>query len=95
MQRRRYCEGKVQQKLVHRIKRIHGQVNVLERSLSMGEVGEDVLLLLANVRGGINSLLVEILTSRIRSHLSKGRVNSSRGTELEGTLVDLVRAYLK
>jgi len=43
-----YCEGKAQQKLVHRIKRIRGQVDVIERSLSMGEVDEDVLMLLAN-----------------------------------------------
>lgn len=66
MQRSMYCEGKAQQKLVHRIKRIQGQVDVIERSLSMGKIDENVLMLLANVRGGINSLLVATLTAYLR-----------------------------
>jgi DNA-binding FrmR family transcriptional regulator len=37
MQRSMYCEGKAQQKLVNRIKRIRGQVDVIERSLSVGK----------------------------------------------------------
>ena len=45
------------QKLVARIRRIRGQVDAIERSLSTGDDCADVLMLLANVRGGINSLM--------------------------------------
>jgi DNA-binding FrmR family transcriptional regulator len=95
MQRSMYCDGKGQQKLVHRIKRIRGQVDVIERSLSMGKVDEDVLMLLANVRGGINSLLAATLTAHLRQVLLSERNDSAPSRELTGTLIDLVHAYLK
>jgi DNA-binding FrmR family transcriptional regulator len=52
---------KEKQKLVARIKRIRGQVDAIERSLSKGDDCADVLMLLANVRGGTNSLMAEVL----------------------------------
>ena len=92
MQRSIYCEGKAQQKLVNRIKRIRGQVDVIERSLSMGEVDEDVV---ANVRGGINSLLAATLRAHLRQVLLSERKDSASSQELTGTLIDLVHAYFK
>ena len=49
------------QKLVARIHRIRGQVESLERSLTTGDDCAAILMLLANVRGGINSLMGEVL----------------------------------
>jgi hypothetical protein len=46
---------KEKQKLIARIKRIRGQVDSIERSLTSEDDCADVLMLLANVRGGINS----------------------------------------
>jgi DNA-binding FrmR family transcriptional regulator len=60
---------KEKQKLVSRIKRIRGQVDSIERSLTTGDDCADVLMLLANVRGGINSLMAEVLEDHIRHHL--------------------------
>jgi len=60
---------KEKQKLVARIKRIRGQVDSIERSLTMGDDCADVLMLLANVRGGVNSVMAEILEDRIRLHM--------------------------
>src|SRR6267154_1102874 len=60
---------KEKQKLVARIKRIRGQVDAIERSLTQGDDCADVLMLLANVRGGISSLMAEVLEDHIRLHL--------------------------
>ena len=60
---------KEKQKLVARIRRIRGQVDAIERSLSTGDDCADVLMLLANVRGGINSLMAEVLEDHIRLHM--------------------------
>jgi DNA-binding FrmR family transcriptional regulator len=86
---------KEKQKLVARIKRIRGQVDSIERSLSTGDDCADVLMLLANVRGGINSLMAEVLEDHIRLHMISPEKGSLSSTELAEDLIDLVRAYLK
>jgi len=87
--------AKEKQKLVARIKRIRGQVDSIERSLSSGDDCADVLMLLANVRGGVNSLMAEVLEDHIRLHMLTPEKNSMPPTELAEDLIDLVRAYLK
>jgi DNA-binding FrmR family transcriptional regulator len=86
---------KGKQKLVARIKRIRGQVDSIERSLTTGDDCADVLMLLANVRGGINSLMAEVLEDHIRLHLLSSDKTVAQPTELAEDLIDLVRAYLK
>ena len=61
---------KEKQKLVARIKRIRGQVDSIERSLTSDDDCADVLMLLANIRGGINSLMGEVLEDHIRLHFA-------------------------
>lgn len=86
---------KEKQKLVARIRRIRGQVDAIERSLSGGEDCADVLMLLANVRGGINSLMAEVLEDHIRNHMMASEKTATLSIELAEDLIDLVRAYLK
>ena len=83
------------QKLVARIHRIRGQVESLERSLTSGDDCAAILMLLANVRGGINSLMAEVLEDHIRNHMMAGEKPSMPPTALAEDLIDLVRAYLK
>jgi DNA-binding FrmR family transcriptional regulator len=52
---------KEKQKLVARIKRIRGQADSIERSLTAGDDCAEILMLLANVRGGIIGLMAEVL----------------------------------
>ena len=52
---------KEKQKLVARIKRIRGQADSIEGSLTAGDDCAEILMLLASVRGGINSLMAEVL----------------------------------
>jgi DNA-binding FrmR family transcriptional regulator len=84
-----------QTKLVARIKRIRGQVDSIERSLTSGDDCADILMLLANVRGGINSLMAEVLEDHIRLHLLSSERSSSPPQELAEDMIELVRAYLK
>lgn len=87
--------SKEQQKLIARVRRIRGQVDAIERSLTQKEHCADVLMLLANIRGGINSLMAEVLEDHIRLHMISEEKTGMRSTELAEDLIDLVRAYLK
>jgi DNA-binding FrmR family transcriptional regulator len=86
---------KEKQKLIARIKRIRGQVDSIERSLTTDDDCADVLMLLANVRGGINSLMAEVLEDHIRLHMLSNEKNTMPSAELAEDLIGLVRAYLK
>lgn len=81
-------------KLLQRVKKLRGQMDAVERSLSADEDCGDQLMLLAAVRGGINSLMAEVLETHIRFHLVDG-VKEQIAPELAEDLIDLVRAYLK
>ena len=87
-------EERQQQKLIARVRRIRGQVDAIERSLSTQEHCADVLMLLANIRGGVNSLMAEVLEDHIRLHMLSPEKGSMDSTELAEDLIDLVRAYL-
>jgi len=81
-------------KLLNRIRRIRGQMDAVERVLSENDDCADILMLLATVRGGINSLMAEVMEDHIRLHLlSPGRKTAT--PELAEDLIDIVRAYLK
>jgi DNA-binding FrmR family transcriptional regulator len=82
-------------KLLARVKRIRGQVDAIERSLAGDTDCADVLMLLANVRGGINSLMGEVLEDHIREHMMQPGQPAFPSQEVAEDLIDLVRAYLK
>jgi len=82
-------------KLVARIRRIRGQVDAIERSLTNEDDCADLLMLLANVRGGINSLMAEVLEDHIRHHMMGPEKSDVPAPQLAEDLIDLVRAYLK
>lgn len=82
------------QKLIARIRRIRGQVEAVERSITSDEQCADILMLLANIRGGINGLMAEVLEDHIRHHLGD-KDAAPMTADLAEDLIDLVRAYLK
>jgi DNA-binding FrmR family transcriptional regulator len=81
-------------KLINRAKRIRGQMESVERSLTEARECTDVLMLLAAVRGGIDGLMAEVLEDHIRLHLV-GPKAKALTPELGEELIDLVRAYMK
>jgi DNA-binding FrmR family transcriptional regulator len=81
-------------KLLQRVRRLRGQLEAVERAITADEDCGDQLMLLAAVRGGINSLMGEVLEDHIRFHLTSGS-KEQIAPELAEDLIDLVRAYLK
>jgi DNA-binding FrmR family transcriptional regulator len=52
-------------------------------------------MLLATIRGGVNSLMAEILEDHIRLHITHPNRGGESPEELTEDLIGLVRAYLK
>ncbi len=86
--------SKERAKLINRVKRIQGQMEKINKTLSDQHECTEVLMLLAAVRGGINSLMHEVLEDHIRLHLLGGGAKPLT-PDLGEELIDLVRAYLK
>lgn len=82
------------EKLQQRLKKIHGQLEAVERAILANKDCGDQLMLLAAVRGGVNSLMGEVLETHIRCHLVDGAAEQI-APELAEDLIDLVRSYLK
>ena len=58
--------------LLNRVRRIHGQVEAIERALEQ-EIGcADVLQVITATRGAINGLIGEVIEDHIRIHLLSG-----------------------
>jgi FrmR/RcnR family transcriptional regulator, repressor of rcnA expression len=87
--------SKEKQKLLSRIRRLGGQVTAVERSVTEGDECADILMLLAAIRGGVNSLMAEILEDHIRLHITHPNRGTESPEELTEDLISLVRAYLK
>jgi DNA-binding FrmR family transcriptional regulator len=71
------------------------RLDSIERSLSTGDYCADILMLLANVRGCVNSLMAGILKDQIRLHMMRPDKAQFPSQEIAEDLIDLVRAYLK
>ena len=87
--------SKEKQKLLSRIKRLAGQITAVEHSVTDGDECADILMLLAAIRGGVNSLMAEILEDHIRLHITHQDRGKESNEELTEDLISLVRAYLK
>jgi DNA-binding FrmR family transcriptional regulator len=90
----KFHEEREKLKLLQRIRKLRGQLDAVERSLSDKDECGDQLMLLAAVRGGVNSLMGEVLERHVRFHLTDGS-KEKIAPELAEDLIDLVRAYLK
>jgi DNA-binding FrmR family transcriptional regulator len=83
-------------KLLARVRRIRGQVEAIERALE-GEAGcEQVMHLIAGVRGAMAGLMAEVVEDHVRAHLVDadkypGALNSGAAEQL----LEVVRTYLK
>jgi DNA-binding FrmR family transcriptional regulator len=83
-----------QAKLVNRVRRVRGQLDGVERALAAGDDCANVLMLLAACRGGVNSLMAQVLEDHIRLHLLQGRTKEA-SVDLADDLIDIVHAYFK
>ena len=83
----RKFSGKEQ--LLQRVRKLRGQLDAVERALTTKEDSGDQLMQLAAVRGGVNSLMGEVLETHIRFHLKDG-AEERIPAELIEDLIDLV-----
>lgn len=78
--------------LVNRTKKVVGQLESVQRALNEDVPCADVLQRLAAARGGINSLMAELMEDHIRNHMPRNSQSSQEATE---DLIEIVRTYLK
>ena len=83
-------------KLLARVRRIRGQVEGIERALD-AEVGcEQVMHLVAGVRGALAGLMAEVVEDHVREHLVDAeKYPDALNAEAAEQLLDLIRTYLK
>jgi DNA-binding FrmR family transcriptional regulator len=84
------------QKLLARIRRIRGQVEAVERALDTEAGCEQVMHLLAGVRGATAGLMAEVVEDHVRTHLVDAeKYPNALNAEAAGQLLEVVRTYLK
>ena len=84
------------QKLLARIRRIRGQVEAIERALDSEAACEQVMHLMAGVRGAMGGLMAEVVEDHVRSHLVDDEKHpGALKKEAAEQLLDVVRTYLK
>jgi DNA-binding FrmR family transcriptional regulator len=84
------------QKLLARIRRIRGQVEAIERALDTEAGCEQVMHLLAGVRGAMAGLMAEVVEDHVRTHLVDGKkYPDALNAEAAGQLLEVVRTYLR
>jgi DNA-binding FrmR family transcriptional regulator len=87
-------EGK--EKLLHRVRRLGGQVQAIERALEAEAGCNEVMRLVVSVRGAANGLMTEVMEDHIRTHVADPKndrnPNRAKGTE---QLIEVLHQYLK
>ena len=84
------------QKLLHRVRRLRGQIEALERALDADAGCTDVMKLLTASRGAINGLMAEVVEDHIRMHMIDARRKPSRAeAEAADELLAVLRTYIK
>jgi len=84
------------QKLLARVRRIRGQVEAIERALDGEAACEQVMHLIAGVRGATAGLMAEVVEEHVRTHLvddrkHPGALNKAAAEQL----LEVVRTYLR
>jgi DNA-binding FrmR family transcriptional regulator len=84
------------QKLIHRVRRLRGQVEAIERALVSEMECSDILQRIAACRGAIDGLLGEVMEDHIRFHvIERHRHRGADPVEVGEELIEVVRTYLR
>jgi FrmR/RcnR family transcriptional regulator, repressor of frmRAB operon len=87
---------KDKEKLLHRIRRIKGQIIGIEKAVDANEECFKVLQTIAACRGAINGLMAEVLEGHVRFHVvDPRRKQTAAQAEATEELIDLINRYLK
>ena len=84
------------QKLLARVRRIRGQVEAIERALDSEAGCEQVMHLIAGVRGAMAGLMAEVVEDHVRTHLVDDKKHpGALNSEATDQLLEVIRTYLK
>jgi DNA-binding FrmR family transcriptional regulator len=84
------------QKLLGRVRRIRGQIDAIERALESESGCDEVMHLIAGMRGATAGLMAEVVEDHLRTHLvnAKNR-RQALPDDAADKLMEVVRTYLK
>jgi DNA-binding FrmR family transcriptional regulator len=83
-------------KLLHRVRRLRGQIEGVERAMEAGQDCASILHLLAASRGAMSGLMAEVLEGHVREHLvDPDRERSTARAAAARQLIDVVRSYVR
>ncbi len=83
-------------KLLHRVRRIRGQIDAVERLLGEEEDSSRILQTIAACRGAMNGLMIAVLEGHVRMHvLDPRRKATADQTQAADELIDLIGSYMK
>jgi len=83
-------------KLLHRVRRLRGQVNGVERLLEAEADCEKVLQQIAACRGAINGLMAEVLEDHVRDHVLDPDLDPrSEQAQAAEQLIDILQSYVR
>jgi len=83
-------------KLLHRVRRIHGQIGALEKLLEQEADCSRTLHLMVACRGALNSLIAEVLEGHIRFHVvNPDEKPTSARAKATQEVIDVLKTYLK
>ncbi len=80
-------------KLLARIRRIKGQVEAIERALESEAGCDEVMHLIAGMRGATSGLMAEVIEDHIRAHLMNR--DDAHGGDAADLLVETIRTYVR
>lgn len=84
------------EKLVKRVQRVLGQIEAVKRGLENEDDCADIMLLISAARGGMNSLMAEVVEGHIRYHMvDPDRRPTSTEARAAQELIDVVKAYVR
>ena len=83
-------------KLIHRVRRIRGQVDAIEKALLAEKECTDMLQLVSACRGALNGLMGQLIEGHIRFHVidPDDKPKSPRAQAAQ-ELLDVLKMYLR
>jgi DNA-binding FrmR family transcriptional regulator len=83
-------------KMLARVRRIRGQVEAIERALDKDADCDEVMHLIAAVRGATTGLMNEVIEDHVRGHLvNVERHPDALDPDAVEQLLDVLKTYLK
>ncbi|MDB5526811.1 MAG: metal/formaldehyde-sensitive transcriptional repressor [Rhizobium sp.] len=83
-------------KLLARVRRMKGQMEAIEKALDAEAPCNEILNMVASVRGAMTGLTAELIEEHIREHVvNPDRDDNADRAKGAAELIDVIRTYLK